>query len=70
MRVPNTGPIESERRELIVHFEKKLTYFEAIPPRRREESAPTLQRKRVMRCSTSSASRGIRSLRRTARAGL
>lgn len=36
MRVPNAGPAERERRVLIERLEKKLAYFQRIPPARRE----------------------------------
>lgn len=36
VRVPNTGPAELERLALIKRMEKKLAYYQKIPPRRRE----------------------------------
>lgn len=37
MRVPNTGKAERERQALIRRLEKKLSYFQSIPTRRRAD---------------------------------
>jgi hypothetical protein len=36
MRVPNSGPAERARRELIEHYSKALRRLQRIPPHRRE----------------------------------
>lgn len=36
VRVPNTGPVERERQELIRKLERDLRGLEAVPPRQRE----------------------------------
>ena len=36
MRVPNAGRAERERQDQIRRLEKKLAYFQSIPPHRRE----------------------------------
>jgi|GEM_PF-3056458 len=37
MRVPNSGSAEQERQALISRLEKKLAYFQSIPPHRRAD---------------------------------
>lgn len=37
MRVPNSGPAERERQGQIRRLEKKLAYFQSIPPHRRDD---------------------------------